>query len=184
MSVNHKHTGFTLIELIIVIIVIGILSALFIPSFWNISRQARIATLEGVQGSMRSAIAVTRSAAYTQGVRVSATDPGPGAAQDINLVQLEGLYVEVDWRNLCPESDPERGDAVSNNTLSMLDYLMMKKNNWGANVDGELYTHVDNRYTLIGYDIRTSLSDPGGCFIRYDSFGDPMCTVELILTDC
>lgn len=186
MSVRQTNAGFTLIELIVVIIIVGILSAIFIPSYWNISRQARIATLEGVQGAMRSAIAVTRSAAYTQGVRVNPDNPGGGNAQNINLVQMEGLLVEVDWRNLCPESIPELGDAKTNKTLSMLDFLALEPNPWGVTpvADGELYTYVDNIYTLVGYDIKTKVTDTGGCFVRYNSFGKPDCTVELVITDC
>jgi MSHA pilin protein MshA len=50
-----KQQGFTLIDLVIVIVVLGILSALALPKFVNLNRDAHIAILEGIKG----AIAVT-----------------------------------------------------------------------------------------------------------------------------
>jgi MSHA pilin protein MshA len=136
--------------------------------------------LDGVVAAMRSSIGITRAKALSQGIRVNPSNPGGGTAQNINVVDMEGFSVEVDWRNLCPESRSE-----INEVRSMLDFILMEENTWNTATsvfDGELYNLTDNQYTYVGYDIRES--GPGGCYVRYDSFGDPMCTVDLIITDC
>lgn len=191
---NHRHQqkGFTFVELIIVVVILGILSAVLIPRYWEVARQARIASLEGVVGAMRSAVAITRTKALSQGLSPGTSNPGGGNAQNIFLVEVDGLEVEVDWANLCPESDPELGDASSDGSLSMLDYLLIEDTPWSDTnqfIDGQLNTHFNNQFTWLGYDIR--LSGPGGCYVVYDSFGDrdfsdgnSMCTITLVTDDC
>lgn len=52
----NKQQGFTLIELTIVIIILGILVASAIPKFTNLSSSARLAVLKGMEGALRSGI--------------------------------------------------------------------------------------------------------------------------------
>lgn len=64
----RRQSGFTLIELVIVIVVLGILAALAVPRFISLQREARIAVIDSLFNSVRSGsnIVYAKSAAIGQ----------------------------------------------------------------------------------------------------------------------
>ena len=76
--------GFTLIELIMVIVILGILAAFALPRFANMQTEATTAAADGLVGSIKSAAAITHSKWLVEG----------GDPTDLS-VALEGSAIVV-----------------------------------------------------------------------------------------
>ncbi|WP_428448501.1 prepilin-type N-terminal cleavage/methylation domain-containing protein [Photobacterium nomapromontoriensis] len=57
----NKNAGFSLIELVIVIIIVGLLAVVALPRFMNVTDEAKKAAIEGVAGSYATAVLSVRA---------------------------------------------------------------------------------------------------------------------------
>ncbi len=99
-----RQNGFTLVELVVVIVILGILAVTAAPKFLNLQEDARKASIQGLKGAMDSAAGIVYGKAALMGLDTSAGGavgdiavnygyPAPTAAGIGNAV--EGL--KNDW---------------------------------------------------------------------------------------
>lgn len=137
----NKQQGFTLIELVVVIVILGVLAATAAPKFIDLSSDARIATLESLEGSMRSASNLVNLKAKIENKTDCSTDPTIAIGSDV--ITLRCGYP-------CPHPN---GIAKAVNADDSFTWI-------GGNCSGQLgaiEVRIDDA------------PDPNNCKIRYSS---------------
>lgn len=89
MVLRNKQSGFTLIELVMIIVILGILAAVAIPKYQNLSSEAQEAAARSALGAFRSGVTIFyANQAVTTG---TATWPGLSALQTTGTVMAQEI---------------------------------------------------------------------------------------------
>jgi MSHA pilin protein MshA len=84
----RTNRGFTLIELVMVIVILGVLAAVAIPKFIDMGSDARIATLNGLEGSVKTTMETVKAVVALRGT-TAAADPA------LNFLDMQGSTIRL-----------------------------------------------------------------------------------------
>ncbi len=82
---GSAQSGFTLVELVVVIVILGILAATALPRFINLTNDARVASVNGMAGGLRSAVSVAQARYFATGNNAATTVAMIGSATPVDV---------------------------------------------------------------------------------------------------
>lgn len=164
MKNMKQQAGFTLIELVMVIVILGILSAFALPRFADLGGEARAASLQGAFGAIKSAAAIAHAE--------SLVNNNPAT------VTLEG--VDIAMVNGYPQALASA--AAANGILAAAQIVT------GAGADGD-YDEVAGAAAATAAGIiviqAKGAATPANCQISYDAAdAGEAPVIEIDITDC
>lgn len=127
---NNAQGGFTLIELIVVIVILGILAATALPKFASMAGDARWASLNAARGALSSTAAMAHSkylvdptvakalSLTVEGTTMTLTSSGYPQA-DANVATAAGLPDKVDYQ-VFTTSVATNDPPVATGTISLV----------------------------------------------------------------
>ena len=128
---NQARKAFTLIEILIVVVILGILAAIVIPQFTDASDQANVASMKSQLQTMRSQIELFR---IQDVVAYTAWDPIAAAAGSEWDPLITGDYLQAATRNPINNSTSVAGAPVAG-----LGWVWRDKDGAGASLLFNLY---------------------------------------------
>jgi prepilin-type N-terminal cleavage/methylation domain-containing protein len=142
--------GFTFLEVMVVVVILGILAAIVVPRFGNASDQARVSAAQASLGSVRAAIA---------GFRAQRVLEGGSAFPTLSELTTAGTVMQADlpvnpWNGSSSVQSVSSGQAASRAVVNPAQY------GWNYFVDNSATPPTCIFYINSSQD--TELSDPTG----------------------
>ena len=167
---HMKKNGFTLIELVVVIVILGILAVTAAPRFLNLQQESRISVLRGVKASMQSVNDIVFAKSQLGYVKVR-----DGSSSN------RLTYLDLNKNNIQDEDEGEWDliwNYIDNTHLAQAIFL-----------DEDLITVTEDNpsYLYVGFIVdSTTTVQTGDCYVRYTqaASSDDGPEYELVTTGC
>ncbi|HEH9439161.1 TPA: type IVa pilus major pilin TapA [Aeromonas sobria] len=138
-----KQSGFTLIELMIVVAIVAILAAIALPAYQTYTKKAKFTEVVSATGSYKTAIEICAQTTAAADGTLSTCDAGTNGVP-ANIATQNGNVASI---SVSDTTNAITATAVSANGLSGETYIMIPtvtsgKVNWAANPSGSVGTCV------------------------------------------
>lgn len=146
---RRNNGGFTLIELIVVIVILGILAVTAAPKFIDLQSDARLATLNGMKAAINSAVSLTYGKSLVLGKEKN----------EKGTVKINGENVDVCYGYPCAEATKIQG---------VLDIGEFKECNKSSTAAGDWCYGKQTDTKKINIYIANGYSESSKCFLIYE----------------
>ena len=149
-----RNKGFTLIELVVVIVILGILAVVAAPKFMGLQREARIADLKGLEGSLKAANEMVYAKATMKGLEHSSFFE---INTSENNILINGKRVDLNYGYIKP---------TANNLKSILD---INDGDWNIKATGTIYgpVYMTPKTASAFYAQSVTEITASGCYLSY-----------------